>query len=156
VQSLQSCERKRWTFFWNDYDCESENLDAGLILCSRCWRRYSGKKLGQEKWIDREERLTDLKVAEKELSESGALRGYVSDVRTNGLSIVFLEDLAEDKSKRKSAKRWPAAMPATFSLRQLAQLPPSGHMAYVQAFPNEIEKLKPGEQDTRILIGPSQ
>jgi hypothetical protein len=74
VQSLQSCERKRWTFFWNDYDCESENLDAGLILCSRCWRRYSGKKLGQEKWIDREERLTDLKVAEKELCTRSDLR----------------------------------------------------------------------------------
>ena len=56
------------------------------------------------------------------------LRGYVSDVRTNGLSIVHLEDLAEDKSKRKSAKRPPAAMPAPFSLGQLAQLPPSERM----------------------------
>jgi hypothetical protein len=30
---------KRWPFFRNDYDREAENLDAGLILCSRCWSR---------------------------------------------------------------------------------------------------------------------
>jgi hypothetical protein len=138
---------KRWPFFWNDYDLEANDLNAALLLCARCWRRYSGKKLGQETQMDRWERLTDLKVAERELSESEGVRGFVSDVRANGLSIVHLEDLAEDKSKRKSAKRPPTTMPATFSLRQLAQLPPSGRMAYVQAFPDEVEKLKPREQD---------
>lgn len=64
--------KPRWLFFWNDYDCEAENLDAGLILCSRCWSRFSGEKLGQQKRMDRAERLTDLKVAERKLSESDA------------------------------------------------------------------------------------
>jgi hypothetical protein len=138
----------RWPFFWNDYDREDENLDAALLLCSKCWARYSGKKLGQETQMDHWDQLTDLKVAEKELSESDACRGCVSDWKANKLSIVHLEDLAEDKSKPKSAKKAPKVMPAGFSLRYLAQLPPSARMAYVEAYPAEIEKLKPKDQDS--------
>jgi hypothetical protein len=146
-----SIKGKRWPFFWNDYDREANNLAVALLLCARCWRRYSGKKLGQEKQMDSYERLVDLKVTEKELQEDEASNGLVYDWRTNGLSLVHLEDIAEDKSKRKTSPPKPRsgkAMPAVFSLRYLAQLPPSERMAYVEAYPAEIEKLNPRDQDS--------
>lgn len=126
----KSIEGKRWTFFWDDYDREASNLDVALLLCAKCWSRYSGKKLGQEKQMDRQERLTDLKLAE-----------------VNDLSIVHLEDIAEDKSKYKSAKRPPKVTPDDFSLRYLAKLPPSERLAYVKAYPAEVEKLTEPELD---------
>jgi hypothetical protein len=144
----KSIEGKRWTFFWDDHDREANNLDVVLLLCAKCWSRYSGKKLGQKKQMDRQERLTDLKVADEELSESDD--PLVSDCIANKLSIVHLEDIAEDKSKYKSAKRPPKIKPDDFSLRYLAKLPPSERLDYVKAYLAEVEKLTEAELD---LVG---
>jgi hypothetical protein len=144
----KSIDGKRWAFFWDDYDREANNLDVALLLCAKSWSRYSGKKLGQEKEMDRQERLTDLKLAEVGLSASDG--PFISECRANGLSIVHLEDIAEDKSKYKSAKRPPKVTPDDFSLRYLAWLPPSERLAYVKAYPAEVEKLTGGDLD---LVG---
>jgi hypothetical protein len=141
----KSIDGKRWTFFWDDYDREANNLDVAFILCSRCWARFSGKKLGQEKKRDSQERLTDLNLADKEQSESDD--PLVSQCKEDGLSIVHLEDIAEDKSKYKSAKRPPTVIPDEFSLRYLERLPPSERLAYVKAYPAEVEKLTEPELD---------
>lgn len=92
----------RAAFFWNIEDQDAENLAAALLLCSKCWKHHCSKRLGQDKQMDKYERVADLAILE---ADPNFIDDQLNGILQGGLSPVHLEDIAEDKSLLKRAPK---------------------------------------------------
>ena len=89
-------------------------------------------------------------MTERELIESDSTSGILSDWRAGGLSIGHLEDIAEDTSAKKLVRneRYRKFDETAFCLHQLAALPVSSRLAYVQVNAVALERLKQRDLDS--------